>query len=225
MNWQMDDHKIDDEIMINQYLAHLNEKDFPCVAAKVSVGRKQVKSMVGGHMACPADDQKILQFMYDFVDLYRSARQPFHSAAVIFRAPLQVDDVMFDTMLWQRLHALREKDCVNYQHDPRVDDNPTSPNYSYSLKGEAFFVIGLHPGSGRRSRQFTYPVLVFNPHAEFEKLRSRNRFEKLKAIIRKRDMKYSGSVNPLLGDFGATSEIHQYSGLPHRDDWKCPLSK
>ena len=213
-----------DEVIIKQYTEHLNEKDFPCVAAKASLARGQVKCFVASHMGCPADDVRIADFLYGFIDAYRDSKQSFHSAAVIFKAPQETSDFSFDALLWQRLSALRDLDKIRYKHDGRVDADPDSASYSFSLKEEAFFIIGLHQGSSRKARQFSYPTLVFNPHAEFEKLRALNRYDKLKDIVRNRDVAYSGSVNPLLQDFGKASEIHQYSGMAHSKEWRCPLS-
>jgi FPC/CPF motif-containing protein YcgG len=123
------------------------------------------------------------------------------------------------------LQALRNLDEKNYACDSRVDPDPSSANFSFSLKEEAFFIVGLHPGSSRRARQFQYPALVFNPHAEFEKLRKQhNGYERLKAIVRKRDILYSGSVNPMLQDFGLDSEARQYSGRRYSNQWECPLA-
>lgn len=215
---------VSDEHIINEYYNFLNERDFPCVAAKAALTRNHIKSFVASHMACPASDAEVLRFMYEFVDQYRASDQSYHSAAVIFRGPDATDEETFDALLWERLKALSILDKVNYDHDPRVDANPEMPNYSYSLKSEAFFVVGLHSGSERRSRRFKYPTLIFNPHAEFEKLRRLNRFEKLKRVVRSRDMVYSGSVNPMLDDFGNSSEVNQYSGKRHSDKWKCPLA-
>jgi uncharacterized protein len=175
-------------------------------------------------MACPAHDSTILDFIYGFVDQYRAATDPYHSAAVIFRMPADTNDEVFDALLWERLKELSMLDRINYPHDARVDPDPSSPSYSFSLKSEAFFIVGLHPGSERRSRRFKYPTLIFNPHAEFERLRKQNRFNKLKEVVRKRDVIYSGSVNPMLDDFGNSSEVRQYSGKRHNDAWKCPLA-
>jgi FPC/CPF motif-containing protein YcgG len=68
-----------------------------------------------------------------------------------------------------------------------------------------------------------YPALAFNPHAEFQKLRATNHYESMKEIVRKRDIAYSGSINPMLSDFGEASEVYQYSGRNYNEDWKCPL--
>jgi FPC/CPF motif-containing protein YcgG len=212
-----------EETIVAAYLNHLDTKSFPCIAAKAAVAKDQVHCLVAGHMACPADDKRILNFIYDFVDVYRSSNKSYHSAAIIFQEPRVVDEPSFDRFLWQRLNALRTMDKNNYLHDPRVDSNPASARFSFSLKEEAFFVIGLHPSSGRKSRQFDYPTLVFNPHAEFEKLRKAGHYERMKKTVRQRDVVFSGSVNPTLKDFGEASEVYQYSGMVYDRSWKCPL--
>ncbi|MDQ3193559.1 MAG: YqcI/YcgG family protein, partial [Bacteroidota bacterium] len=105
----------------------------------------------------------------------------------------------------------------------RVSNDPESINFSFSLKEEAFFIIGLNPSSSRPARKFKYPALIFNPHAQFEKLRESNRYEKMKSIVRKRDLVYSGSLNPMLKDHGISSEVNQYSGVNYSGEWQCPL--
>lgn len=215
---------ISDKQIISEYFDFLDDKEFPCVVAKASLARNHIKGFVANHMACPASDTAILHFLYDFVDQYRASRESYHSAAVIFREPRETDEHTFDALLWEKLKSLSNLDKTRYAHDHRVDANPEAPNYSYSLKSEAFFVVGLHPGSERRSRRFKYPALIFNPHAEFEKLRNLNRYENLKRVVRKRDVAFSGSVNPVLDDFGNSSEVSQYSGKRHSRQWKCPLA-
>jgi uncharacterized protein len=213
-----------DQVIVDKYLAYLDQRKFPCIAAKAALKNGHLKTFVAEHMACPKDDARILHFLYDFVDAYRLSAKPFHSAAILFRGPTGVDPVLFDALLWERLSALRLLDSQHYSYDPRVSDDPVSENFSFSLKEEAFFVIGIHPQSHRLSRQFSHPALVFNPHAEFEKLRVSHRYEPLKRTIRKRDVQFSGSVNPMLKDFGEESEALQYSGNQYDSQWKCPLT-
>ena len=212
-----------DELIIKEYSAFLGKKQFPCVAAKAALSRQHIQCMVAMHMACPAQDKIILQFLYSFVDKYRASEDSYHSAAVIFKEPVEMNEKIFDSLIWQRLNSLSSLDKQIYSHDRRVDSDPGSSHFSFSLKEEAFFILGLHPGSSRRSRQFKYPALVFNPHAEFEKLRKSNRYTKMKEVVRKRDVEYSGSINPMLADFGEASEVYQYSGLQYDADWICPL--
>ncbi len=209
--------------IIDEFSRFVGEKGFPCIAAKVALSKNRIQYLVADHMACPADDKNILSFIYSFVDAYRTAKNIYDSAAVIFRGPRDSSADEFDQFLWQRLKALTTLDRQNYSHDPRVDANPGSPHYSFSLKSEAFFILGLHPGSSRKSRRFSYPALIFNPHAQFEELRRLNRYAKMKAAVRKRDLQYSGSINPMLTDFGDSSEVFQYSGIEYTSDWVCPL--
>ena len=212
-----------DQHIVEQYFEFLKRKEFPCVAAKAAISKKHVRTLVVPHMACPADDFTILEFLYAFVDNYRRSQEPYHSAAVIFRQPKTLNEENFEDYLWLRLNGLASMDKQNYRHDKRVDSDPSSPRFCFSLKEEAFFIIGLYADSSRKSRQFKYPTLVFNPHAEFEKLRKSNRYARMKEVVRRRDIAYSGSVNPMLEDYGSASEVFQYSGRQYRPDWICPL--
>lgn len=214
------------ENSIAEYLNFLADPEFPCVAAKAAQAKERVHCFSAGHMECPAHDSSILQFLYEFTDVYRSSGQPFFSAAVIFSGPENCTEYEFDKLIWQRLSALSSLDRKNgYQHDPRVDSDPHSPKFGFSLKEEAFFIIGLHPGSSRKARRFKYPALIFNPHAEFEKLRALGRYDKMKKIVRQRDTHFSGSINPMLTDFGERSEVYQYTGIEYDAGWTCPFKQ
>lgn len=206
-----------------EYLAFINDKAFPCVAAKTALTWNQLHCLVVDHLACPKDDEAILEFIYGFVEEYRRSEKLYHSAAVIFKGPEHPTEAMFDELFWQRLQALSNHDARRYGYDARVVADPSSPDFSFSLKEEAFFVIGLHPGSSRPARRFRYPTLVFNAHAQFEQLRETGKYEYLQTTIRKRDEAYSGSINPMLRNFGDASEAFQYTGRVYDNSWKCPF--
>ncbi len=205
----MDSHtnlpEIDKQAVIKEYLSLLDSKEFPCIAAKAAFARRQVKSLVVGNMACPKDDADILQFLYNFVDEYRKSEDFYHSAAIIFSGPKIYNEEMFDDLLWQRLQAFHHLDAEKFGYDNRVDADPNSATFSFSIKQEAFYIIGLHPKSSRQARQFKYPTLVFNPHDQFEHLKITSKYDSMKNVVRKRDVALSGSVNPTLEDFGKAS--------------------
>jgi uncharacterized protein len=213
----------DPKAIIQSYVSFLADKDFPCLAARGALNKNMLSCMVAGHMACPADDARILDFLYGFIDQSKHSEQGYHSATVIFSAPIQVDEYLFENMIWQRLQALSDIDATRYGYDPRVSQDPASPMFSFSLKQEALYVIGMHPGSSRKARRFHYPALVFNPHQQFEILRKKGQYEKMQEAVRKRDMAYSGSINPMLADFGSISEAIQYSGRQYDNSWQCPF--
>ncbi|GAB2793835.1 hypothetical protein HNQ93_003795 [Hymenobacter luteus] len=214
---------IQDTIYTKEYLSFINKKEFPCVAAKTALTWNQLHCLVVDHLACPKDDAAILDFIYQFVDDYRQSDNLYHSAAVIFKGPEAPNEALFEELFWQRLQALSNLDAQRYHYDRRVVADPASPDFSFSLKEEAFFVIGLHPGSSRPARQFSYPTLVFNAHAQFEQIRANGRYENLRDTIRTRDVAYSGSINPMLQDFGEASEAYQYTGKAYNEAWKCPF--
>jgi FPC/CPF motif-containing protein YcgG len=87
----------------------------------------------------------------------------------------------------------------------------------------AFFVVGLHPASSRFARRFAWPTLVFNAHHQFERLRSEGGYARMQEVIRARERKLQGTLNPNLGDFGVRSEARQYSGRPVQEGWRCPF--
>ncbi|WP_309762540.1 YqcI/YcgG family protein [Chryseobacterium sp. SORGH_AS_1175] len=142
------------EIAKEAFRTFIDDASFPCVAAKAALNRDQMKLFVAGHIACPKDDRQILEFIYDFVDSYRNAENHFHTACVIFPDAGGIDEMMFERLLWMRLQALSDLDGENYPYDQRVSPDPQSDQFSFSLKEEAFFVIGLNPASSRPARRF-----------------------------------------------------------------------
>ena len=144
---------------------------------------------------------------------------------ISFDDPELADFAKFEAFFWNLMHELSVIDKANYPHDPRVDSDPTSPKYSFSVKKEAFFVIMLHPQSPRMARGFPLPTIVFNAHQQFEDLRKKGIFEKVRDLIRKRDKQLQGFINPMLNDFGTRSEALQYTGRMYESESKCPFHK
>src|SRR5690606_16309248 len=96
--------------------------------------------------------------------------------------------------------------------DPEVSPDPEAADFSFSIAGKAFYLVGMHPNASRKSRQAPYPALAFNLHQQFENLRHKGRYEKVKKRIRQRDIQLQGDINPMLQDFMEGSETRQYSG-------------
>jgi FPC/CPF motif-containing protein YcgG len=105
-----------------------------------------------------------------------------------------------------------------------VSSDPNDPEFSFSFAGRAFYVIGIHPRSSRIARTFPWPALVFNPHEQFERLRTDGKWKKMQKAIRARELVLQGSINPMLTDFGEESEARQYSGRAVSSDWTPPAS-
>jgi uncharacterized protein len=209
--------------IIERYYGHVADRMFPCIAAKAALGNEQISVMVSQHMACPQEDEDILKFLYNFIEGFRASTKLYHSAVVIFNNPVQCEEKVFESLLWTRLQAISDLDSLRFPWDSRVARDPSDKNFSFSIGGEALYVIGMHSNSSRVARRFELPAIVFNPHQQFEKLRSTNKYAVMKETVRKRDIKLSGSMNPMLSDFGETSEALQYSGINYDSKWKCPF--
>jgi FPC/CPF motif-containing protein YcgG len=118
---------------------------------------------------------------------------------------------------------LHELDRAHYDWDESVSRNPQDADFSFSFAETGFFIVGLHKASSRLARRFPWATLVFNTHAQFERLRWQNQFERMQQTVRARDLKLQGSLNPNLSDFGKQSEAKQYSGRAVEENWKCPF--
>ena len=122
------------------------------------------------------------------------------------------------------MQSLSDKDTwLGLPYDERVGSHPDDPHFSLSFGGEAFFIVGLHPNASRKARCFEAPTLVFNLHDQFEQLRADGRYHKMRDRIVERDLRFSGSVNPMLATHGEASEARQYSGRAVDNAWVCPF--
>ncbi len=134
-----------------------------------------------------------------------------------------MSELDFETALWRQLSRFDALSREHFAWDPGTNPDPMSPNFGFSFAGHAFFVVGLHPNSSRKSRAFAHPALVFNPQSQFADLRESGLMQRMKTVIRSRELTRSGSLNPMLADFGQTSEAQQYSGRAVPSDWVCPF--
>jgi FPC/CPF motif-containing protein YcgG len=136
---------------------------------------------------------------------------------------VDLDEEAFERALWARLQALHELDRRRYEWSGESSCDPRASDFSFSLGGRAFYLVGMHPRSSRKARRLPTPALVLNLHAQFETLRAQGVYETMRRLIRRRDLAFSGSVNPMLADFGQASEAAQYSGRLVPPDWVCPF--
>jgi FPC/CPF motif-containing protein YcgG len=146
------------------------------------------------------------------------------SFACLFRHGPKLNEQEFEAALWARAQGLHDIDAANgAPWAEGVSREPDAADFSFSVGGVAYFVVGLHPGASRAARRFCRPALVFNPHRQFERLRADGRYYRMQSIIREREIARHGSINPMLSDFGSGREAAQYSGRQVEPGWTCPL--
>lgn len=196
---------------------------FPCVGAKSALARGTLKIVPCVAIDSAWDDLRMHRELLKWAFVYAADPGLFRSIAFVFEGPTDLDERQFEATMWERLQSLADKDAwLEQPHDDRVSADPSDPHFSLSFGGEAFFVVGLHPKASRPARRFETPVLVFNLHDQFERLREENRYETIRSKILERDEMLAGSPNPMLARHGDTSEARQYSGRVVDESWQCP---
>lgn len=216
--------KCRDDALAEELRRFIRAPDFPCVGAKSALARGHLEILEARDIESAWDDVAICQALLEFAGTPRDPDK-FASFAVIFEGPGDLSEHAFEKRLWERVQSLSDKDLwLGQPYDENVSADPENPHFSLSFGGRAFFVVGLHPKASRKARRFAAPVLVFNLHEQFERLRADQRYEKMRAAILDRDIGYSGSVNPMLARHGSTSEARQYSGREVGEDWACPFT-
>ena len=208
----------------DKFRAHILDAEFPCVGAKAAINQHTYRFGLYAGMNSPAATAGLAYDLWEYVRERPTLETDYATYVASFDGPAVGDELEWERLLWSQLQSLHDLDRAHHSWDPTVSDDPADPGFSFSFAGTAFFVVGLHPASSRRSRRFGWPTLVFNAHVQFERLREQNQFERLRETVRARDYKLQGSLNPNLSDFGEASEARQYSGRPVEEGWRCPFS-
>jgi len=201
---------------------------FPCVGAKSALARNQIEIVIARDIRSNWDDLRVMPTLLAFAKRYHEETEPalFQSFVIIFEEPDRLTEAEFEKYLWQRIQSYSDKDSFfGADHDQRVTADPSHHNFSLSFGGEAFFVVGLHPGASRPARRFQKPALVFNLHDQFVRLREQGIYETMQKTIMERDLALAGTLNPMLARHGESSEAKQYSGRVVEPDWECPYER
>ncbi|MGN6498013.1 MAG: guanitoxin biosynthesis heme-dependent pre-guanitoxin N-hydroxylase GntA [Tsuneonella sp.] len=203
---------------------HISQPDFPCVGAKSALARGTLRILTCYRLDSGWDDLRIHRELMDWARSYRADPSGLRSLAVVFDAPRRLSETRFEQLMWERIQSFSDKDhWLGQPYDHRVSADPDDPHFSLSFGGEAFFVVGLHPGASRPARRVDRPTLVFNLHDQFERLRAEGRYDTMRAKILDRDRALAGDVNPMLARHGEASEARQYSGRQVGESWSCPF--
>jgi uncharacterized protein len=215
-----------DRDITEKFEEFVRDAAFPCVGAKSALNKGQMHFVIADDICSAWDDLRILPHVSALARHYRQQPDLFQTLVVIFRKSPGLTERRFERAVWDRLQSLSDKDeWLGQPVDPRISTDPEDPHFAVSFAGEAFFIVGLHPNASRPARRFDYPVMVFNLHDQFERLRAEGRYDPLRATIMKRDEQLAGTMNPMLAQHGEASAARQYSGRQVEDGWVCPFSR
>jgi FPC/CPF motif-containing protein YcgG len=198
---------------------------YPCLGARAALHRGSYRFGAYERLDDPAVSAGLMRDLFAFVAERRGIGNDFTTFVAVFREQVEGGERGFERALWSQLERLHTLDRAYYDWDPAVSDDPADPAFSFSLAGNAFFVVGMHPEATRDARRFGWPALVFNAHTQFEELKVAGRFDGLQAQIRARDVRLQGSLNANLAAYGEHSEARQYAGRAVEDDWQCPFHR
>lgn len=213
--------------LADSFMDFVDDDSFPCVGAKAALTRGAIKTHEFSELGDTDNDQPMLAGLSRFVTMIEDEAcdtDTVHSYVALFRGPDDMTELRFESLLWSQLWRIHGLDvCAGNLAAADVSNDTASAQFSLSIAEHPFFIIGLHAQASRLARQFSHPVLVFNSHRQFEKLREDGRFEKMQTATRSRDIELQGCINPNLADFGRASEARQYSGREVEPDWRCPF--
>ncbi|WP_399096546.1 guanitoxin biosynthesis heme-dependent pre-guanitoxin N-hydroxylase GntA [Streptomyces sp. BBFR2] len=150
--------------------------------------------------------------------------KPFTSFVATFSGPLEVPETEFERLMWQQLQGVHDHDSRTHGWAEGYDHDPQSGGFAFSVAGHPFFVIGLHETHVRVGRRPPFPMLAFNSHAQFDRIKAAGLWDRLQEKIRKQDIDLQGDINPNLLEYEKLSEARRYSGRPKPADWVCPFS-
>jgi FPC/CPF motif-containing protein YcgG len=198
--------------------------EFPCLGAKAAFNSDSYALKVYQELGADDSTAALSHDLYGFTRSEIRHASEYATFVAVFAGPLHLGEVEFENLLWRQLRKLHLVDAPFFGWDPNVRSDPADPHFSFSCAGQALYVIGMHANSSRDARQFRWPTLVFNPHEQFERLRTDGQWKRMQETIRERDRQLQGTINPMLSDFGEASEARQYSGRSVSEDWRAPFS-
>lgn len=207
---------------INQeFIDRIDAVDYPCLGAKSALHTNHYRIGSYGIMGDAETTLRLAAHLKTYIEETLSSDSKYMTMVAVFEDEV-ISEIDFEQKLWMQLQKLHDADR-DTPWDPTVSNNPSDMNFSFSFNGYAFFVVGLHPHASRKARKFSHPAMAFNLHHQFEQLRENDQYEKMKTVIREREIAFEGSINPMLEDYGEGLEAPQYSGRKVDNSWKCPF--
>ena len=201
----------------------LTQKNYPCVAALQSYHRKDYWVKTYEDFGERYQRPELRRDLLSYLEEYKKTESQHFSFWAVFNDLKNLNEDQFEMQMWNELSSLSSAESRSQDYDPRFSDDPLNKNFCFSIGGKAFFVVGLHPESSRRSRRFPWPALVFNTFEQFDTLKTNNQYDSMTKVNRLRDKSYQGDANPMVLLYSEIWESIQFSGKKNEASWKCPF--
>ena len=207
----------------NQFRSMITDPKYPCVGAKSVINTGGYRLGWYGRMGSPEATAGLSRDLFQFVQDQPTLGPKFTSFFTMFQTPNPSNEKHFERLLWRQLQSLHDLDAQFHDWDPGVSADCAHGDFAFSFARRGYFIVGMHAGSTRPDRRFTYPTLVWNAQFMFDGLRAAGQFETFQGKIRGRTQALELTLNPNLANYGEASAARQYSGRHVEHDWVCPL--
>jgi FPC/CPF motif-containing protein YcgG len=209
--------------MKEEFREHIMSKYFPYLNAKIVFQRNTFYFGFYDILASKHTTMLLWHHLMDFINRqsdFWTNNQIFTRYVACFRTLRDIDEIVFERLLWKQLQLIHAEDVQNgIKWAENDSDNPTDSNFIFSIGGRAFFIVGLHPNSSRKARRFQTPTITFNSLDQFTNLRQLKMFNEVKQVIRNNDLLQNKSINPNLIINHQKSDAFEYSGKLIHEDW------
>jgi FPC/CPF motif-containing protein YcgG len=209
------------QVMSEKIKAFVSQKNYPCIGALRAVKTNDYRIGIYKNFGSAQSCQELYRDLNLFLQEQKTSNSPYLSFWAAFPDQKNFSEDDFESALWSELSALSQLDQKPW--DPNFSSDASDKNFCFSLDGQAYFVVGLHQQSSRKSRQFEYPSLVFNLYEKFEMITRLGQYELMVETNRKKSKAYEGDVNPMVEKYGDHWEAIQFSGKQNTENWKCPF--
>jgi uncharacterized protein len=198
-------------------------EQFACIGGRIAARRGAVVHRHYDRLGAAQGTESLYADLHAFAD-GRDRIDPLYATFIAtFAAPRRLDETQFETLLWEQLQLLHDIDRTRHGWADGFSCDPMADKFAYSIAGQPFFIVGMHGNASRLSRRFPWPALAFNSHVQFQRLRENGLMQKIRKIVRRRELQIQGSLNPRLIEFGYRPESIRYAGRAVEAGWRCPF--
>lgn len=201
----------------------VGQENYPCVAALSAARNAEYRVGVYSAFGSGASSRALGRDLAHFKAEQAASKSAYLSFWAVFDDAQPLTDEKFESLMWKELSLLSASTPAASRWDPKFSSDPSDPNFCFSFEGDAYFLVGVHPHSSRLARRFPFPAVVFNLYEQFEALGAA--YEPMVKLIRERDLRFQGTVNPTVERWADKWESIQFSGRENAPDWKCPFHK
>lgn len=210
------------ELIEKQLRCLVLDAPFPCLGARAALRTGSYLFNVHADMNAPRATDSVLADLRYFAEVRREMGNLYTYVASFLEPRMIPSETAWEQMVWKFLQGLHDLDDTPW--DTRFSRDPSEAGFALSLGGLGQLVVTLYPGANRYTRRFAWPTLIFNPlEQDRANFPSDEEFLRFQNMIRDRDARLQGNVNPSLPPTLDDPQAPGFSGAPIDAHWRCPL--